>query len=96
MEEQSLNNEFLNQLYDLMIAFKEHHNDLYSTVEIVKNSECEFYDEDAQISDFEHGLMENTEYVSQTSVGDCGDYFEGVLMQKIKGTEYCLVMEYST
>ncbi|GEB29988.1 hypothetical protein ECA02_30830 [Enterococcus casseliflavus] len=40
--------------------------------------------------------MEDTEYVSQPTLDALGDCLTRVILQKIKGTHYCLLMEYST
>lgn len=91
-----MNNEFLNQLNELITAFKEHHEDVFAPVEIAKTSECDFCEENKQNSNFKHELIEDTEYVSQPTLNALGDCLTGVILQKIKGSHYCLLMEYST
>lgn len=86
----------ITQINELITAFKEHHEDVFAPIEIVKTIECDFCEENKQNLNFKHELMEDTEYVSQPTLNALGDCLTGVILQKIKGTPYCLLMEYST
>lgn len=95
-------NDFLKKYYDLIdkvTYIVEEELCLYPTyvalgvTESLENDGliCE---ENKQISEIQHSLLEKTEYVSQRNVLE--DYYEGSLAIKIKDTDYCICVEYTT
>lgn len=92
-----MNNEFLKQVVELMAEYttffsEECHVGLVS---IGKNEDYYFDEDEKQSAYYENNLLEEDEYVNQSSFGDTGDWFEGTVLRKIKDTDYCLVLEYS-
>lgn len=93
-----MNNEFLKEVVELMSDYTAYFSEAFNVgrVSIEKNENYCFKQEKKQSADYENTLLEEDEYVNQTSFGDTGDWFEGIVLRKIKDTDYCLVLEYST
>lgn len=93
-----MNNENLSKILGLIEDYTEHFREecYANTAYLGRNEDYEFDEEDRQPADFENEHLEADEFVTQTSVGDSGDWFEGIIVRKIKNTNFCLVIEYST
>lgn len=93
-----MNNEFLNLIVELMSDYTEYFAEGFNVglVSIGRNEDYYFDEEEKQSADYENTLLESDEYVNQTGFGDTGDWFEGTVLRKIKNTNFCLVLEYST
>lgn len=91
-----MDNENVKQLHDLISGFKKNYEEdcdfAYVYLAIKEDFNLDKYSE--QVSDYEHEFLDDIEYIHQTS-GFSGDDFHGKLIRNIKGTDYCLVIEYS-
>lgn len=95
-------NDFLKKYYDLIDKVSylvEEELCLYPTyVELRVTESLEndglICEKNKQTSEIQHPLLEKNEYVSQRNVLE--DYYKGRLAIKIKDTDYCICVGYTT